>query len=64
MEKLLKPKEAAERLCINPDTLCNWRNAGRGPTFKRVGKRVFYTETDLEAFLVRNTVSPEEGIKV
>jgi len=31
-------------------TLEVWRSLGRGPRYKRVGRRIFYEQTDLDSF--------------
>lgn len=42
--------EAAAYLGIKAQTLCNWRTQGRGPRFLKIGSRVVYPESELEAF--------------
>ncbi len=51
MSPWLDQKDAAERLCLSPFTLRNWRNDGRGPRFYRVGSRIIYKASDLDAFV-------------
>lgn len=46
----LTAKEAAERLRNSTVTLARWRTKGGGPPFKKVGGKVLYALTDLEAF--------------
>lgn len=52
----------AQRWCISPRTLEQWRWQGRGPRFLKVGGRVLYRLEDIEAFeaerLYFNTVGP------
>lgn len=44
-------KTAAEKLGkLSPRTLEKWRLTGRGPAFRKFGKRVVYSERDLEAW--------------
>ena len=45
--------QAAEYLGpdFSPRTLERWRWAGGGPVYIRIGKRVYYDVSDLEAFL-------------
>ena len=39
-------------------TWAHWRSEGRGPTFLKVGARVFYRGADLNAWLDARTVEP------
>lgn len=39
--------QAANILGISPRTLERWRLEGKGPTFRKFGKRALYTELDL-----------------
>ena len=47
--------EAAARLGLEAGTLANWRWAGRGPCFVKLGGRVRYRLTDLADYLDRQT---------
>ncbi len=49
--EMLTNGEAAELLRIKGQTLRKWRLVGRGPVFTRIGGRVRYRKSDLEAFL-------------
>lgn len=51
------PTEAARRLGVQPGTLHNWRWAGRGPRFVKLGSRVRYRLTDLADYLDERTRS-------
>ena len=46
----LKDKAAAEFLNLSVFTLRNWRNAGTGPRFRRFGRSVRYSLTDLTEY--------------
>lgn len=35
---------------MSPGTLENWRVAGRGPKYVKIGRRVMYREADIHAF--------------
>ncbi len=52
----------AERWLISPRTLEQWRWQGRGPQFLKIGGRVVYRLSDIEAFeaasLHANTIGP------
>lgn len=57
--RLLNEDEAAERLNIEPSTLSKWRCTRRYPLpYVKVGRRVFYREDDLAAYIEANTVRP------
>lgn len=56
--KPLNPKEAAEFLGKPVGTLNNWRWAGRGPAYIKVGHAVRYLEEDLVRFIEANRVEP------
>lgn len=53
--KYLSTKEAANYLNSAPQTLANWRVKGRGPAFKKFGRRVVYSPTDLARWADENT---------
>lgn len=44
----------AARLNVTTGTLANWRVSGRGPVYKKEGKKVLYPEADLENFRIDN----------
>jgi len=48
---LLTPRQVAERLGVQLQTLADWRFRHRGPIFLKVGRLVRYPETQLEAWL-------------
>ncbi|MCH7645338.1 MAG: helix-turn-helix domain-containing protein [Myxococcales bacterium] len=50
MEKLVDSAEAARLLKLSPRTLENWRMAGKGPSYRKLGGAVRYATADLEAF--------------
>ena len=58
-------KELAKRWLISPRTLGQWRWQGRGPRFLKIGGRVVYRLSDIEAFeavnLHANTNGPVNG---
>lgn len=55
----------AKRWQISPRTLEQWRWQGRGPHFLKIGGRVIYRLSDIEAFeaehIHSNTVGPLEN---
>jgi excisionase family DNA binding protein len=50
-DPLLTLDEAAERLRVPAATLRYWRHKGTGPDSFRMGRRVFYRESALDAFV-------------
>jgi Helix-turn-helix domain len=56
--------EAAAELRVAKGTLDNWRVRGDGPTFVRIGGKVFYRDQDLQAFIengLRSSTSETEA---
>lgn len=49
--KLLNTPQTAEILGLRPNTLEIWRVQGKGPTYRKVGKLVRYSESDVLAWL-------------
>ena len=58
----LDQKALAQRWLISERTLEQWRWQGKGPRFLKVGSRVLYRLSDIEAFeaasVHENTVGP------
>jgi len=48
---LMGEDAAAEVLGVSVRTLQRWRVEGHGPAFRKIGKRVAYTNEDLEEFI-------------
>jgi hypothetical protein len=46
----LTSKELSDRWRLSDQTLANWRHAGKGPPFTRVGSRVLYPIDGINAF--------------
>lgn len=59
MNDLLTTAEAAASLHIAPITLARWRAAGRGPNFVRIGKKLFYRPTDIDAWVDEQQQQPK-----
>ncbi|MCL1036462.1 helix-turn-helix domain-containing protein [Shewanella submarina] len=52
----LSNREAASYLGLKPETLSVWRSCGRySIPFIKVGRRVFYRQSDLDAFIASRT---------
>ena len=62
MRKLLTTVQAAEILGLKPNTLEIWRTYKRGPSYKKIGRRVLYDPADLEAFSHACTVETDNSI--
>jgi hypothetical protein len=58
-------KRLAQRWRVSERTLEQWRWQGRGPRFLKIGGRVVYRLSDIEAFelahIHANTAGPVEG---
>lgn len=50
----LNRSEAAEYLGLKTKTLDNWRCAGTGPKYLKLGARVIYPREELDAFRAAN----------
>ena len=53
--KLISEHHLAAELEISVWTLRKWRQRGYGPTPKKLGKRVMYVRTEVNAFLASVT---------
>lgn len=54
----LTPPELAERWAIPVGTLGNWRSAGTGPTFFKLGSSVRYAISDVERYETAHAITP------
>lgn len=52
---LINTVEAAQILRLTPYTLRLYRMHGKGPNYKKIGSRVFYSHSDIQAYLDRAT---------
>lgn len=59
-QNLLTEKQAADFLNVARGTLTNWRSAGRGPVYTRIGSRIRYRLEDLVSFVENRMVQPSE----
>jgi Helix-turn-helix domain len=55
---LLRPTEAARMLGVHPQSLANWRAAGRGPKWCKLGTAVRYSVEALREYYEANTRTP------
>ena len=54
--------DSPELLAIwKANTLSNWRYERRGPAYMKVGKRVYYKGADLNAFMERHRIEPQNA---
>jgi Helix-turn-helix domain len=60
-ECALTEHEAADRLRLSVATLRNWRYLGKGPTFVRFGRAVRYLPSNVDDFILANTVLPSDA---
>jgi predicted DNA-binding transcriptional regulator AlpA len=59
-DRLLRPDEAGERLSgISAKTLERWRAEGYGPDYVRVGRRILYRSSALDAWVDAQSRSPQ-----
>ena len=54
-DPLYRTPEAAELLKSNHRTLERWRTTGDGPMFIKLGRRVAYRLSDLQAFVAKQS---------
>ena len=55
-EQLKSSNEAAQYLCVKPQTLAVWRSSGRYDLpFVRVGRSIRYRESDLKLWMAKRT---------
>jgi hypothetical protein len=54
----LTPKDLAQRWGYSPASLANWRSAGAGPPYVKIGKKVIYLMKDIEQYETDHIVFP------
>lgn len=59
----MKQPAAAEYLGVSEQTLARMRSEGKGPRYVKLGGRVFYRRTDLEAYIESNTFETDDSRK-
>lgn len=55
---LLTPREAAAYVRRSPRTLARERSLGIGPSYVKLGAKVFYRRTHLDAWVDQHVVEP------
>jgi hypothetical protein len=53
--ELLSPRQLASRWNLSEKTLERWRNLGSGPQYLKLGGRVLYRLSDVEAHEIERT---------
>lgn len=58
--KFLSPQEVQERWsgAVSVGTLANWRSAGAGPVYLKLGAKVRYPLDELELFEASSLINP------
>lgn len=59
-ERLLTEAELSELTGVPVATLIDWRYRRKGPAFVKLGARVRYRESDVDAWLAERTVHTSE----
>jgi hypothetical protein len=57
-EPLLREDEAAKELNVRPQTMAAWRYRGKGPSYVRVGKLIFYKPSQIREYVDASVVRP------
>ena len=58
--KLYFTNDPALLVIGRPSTLAHWRSEGRGPAFIKIGRRVAYRGSDLNAWLDDRRIRPTD----
>ena len=62
MAEYLTTEELAEILRTPAETVRYWRNVGKGPKSFKVGRRVLYARTDLDAYIAECRSAEESRV--
>jgi predicted DNA-binding transcriptional regulator AlpA len=49
--ELINTEQLARKLGLKPNTLAQWRLAGSGPQYVKIGRRVRYRVTDVQGWI-------------
>src|SRR5262245_44229677 len=60
-EDLISADELARRLGVKPKTLANERSAAKGPAYYKLHGRIYYSMSDVDAWLATRRVVPDAG---
>lgn len=58
-ESILTPAEIGTFLGVSEKTLAQWRSQRKGPSYHKIGGRVRYFRSDIEAWINQHKVNPE-----
>jgi excisionase family DNA binding protein len=58
MDEYMTTAEVAEKLRTPTETVRYWRHVGKGPSWFKLGRRVLYTRTAVEAFVAEAQAAP------
>jgi excisionase family DNA binding protein len=61
-DRLLHAIDVSLLLGVPRATLANWRSAGKGPPFVKVGRHVRYRREDVDRWVEAQVVQPREGV--
>ncbi len=56
-DPLYAPPAAGGYISTAPNTMAGWRSLGTGPTFCKIGGRVYYRKSDLDDWIASRRVS-------
>jgi helix-turn-helix protein len=59
--ELISSDEAARRLHLQKNTLTAWRHRRVGPPYVRLGRRIFYRNSDLAIFIGEQRREPHQA---
>lgn len=57
-DRIFFPEDAEMRIFGSIELLAQWRHRNRGPAFIRIGRRIGYHGTDLNAYLSAQRTDP------
>lgn len=60
-DRIYFPEDEELRVLGDRGKLAQWRHRNRGPAFMRIGRRIGYHGTDLNAYLSAQRVDPNGG---
>ncbi len=63
-KRALNTQEAATYLGLSPGTLEVWRSLGKGPRYRKFGRRVLYEIKDLDAYSASRIVETRDTAKI
>jgi hypothetical protein len=59
--RAVNEKMAAPIIGVAPMTLANWRCQGKGPSYRKIGRSIFYPLGELLAWRDQYRVTPQDG---